>query len=258
MQETSIRAIVRHVAEAPVLLVASDFDGAISPIVGDPKSAKANPSAIDALHRLASMPRTRAAIISGRSLEDLGQRLPKPDGLLLVGSHGAELPEVPSAELSIPARQSLKSLAALLAIVTKAYPGARTEVKTRGVAFHYRMVDDARVAGCLERVLSLKDVYPVRTRLGSMVIEFVADTTTKADAIQHLRKKIAASAVVFIGDDLTDEDGFSVLSDTDAGVKVGHGDSLAAFRVRDVADVSLLLCALAEARQTWLDSSRAP
>ena len=47
-------------------LIASDFDGTLSPIVPDPMSARAYPGAVQALSRLADAGST-VAIITGRS-----------------------------------------------------------------------------------------------------------------------------------------------------------------------------------------------
>ncbi|MBC7835787.1 MAG: bifunctional trehalose-phosphatase/glycoside hydrolase family 15 protein, partial [Phycisphaerales bacterium] len=64
--------------------------------------------------------------------------------------------------------------------------------------------------------------------------------------------RVAATAVLFVGDDLTDEDAFAVLRGPDAGVKVGPEPSRAIWRVRDTEEVARLLAALAELRAQWL------
>ncbi len=48
-------------------------------------------------------------------------------------------------------------------------------------------------------------------------------TTTKGEAIEHLRRYTAADAVFFAGDDVTDEDAFAALIPDDVGVKSGPG-----------------------------------
>jgi trehalose-6-phosphatase len=47
--------------------------------------------------------------------------------------------------------------------------------------------------------------------------------------------------ILFVGDDVTDEDAFGALPVTGIGVKVGPGVTLAAHRIGDTADVSVLL-----------------
>ena len=58
-------------ARSPRLLVTSDFDGTLSPIVSNPADARPLPAAGDALIALAGLPDTEVALISGRALRDL-------------------------------------------------------------------------------------------------------------------------------------------------------------------------------------------
>jgi trehalose-6-phosphatase len=60
-----------------------------------------------------------------------------------------------------------------------------------------------------------------------MVIELAVVSTHKGDALDTMRKRFGASAVLFLGDDVTDEDAFKTLAGPDVGVKVGDGESVA-------------------------------
>ena len=53
------------------MLVASDYDGTLAPIVADPEQARALPESVGALRVLAGLHETTAAVISGRALRDL-------------------------------------------------------------------------------------------------------------------------------------------------------------------------------------------
>ena len=77
-------------AKLPRLLVTSDFDGTLSPIVSNPSDARPLPEAGRALIGLAELPSTAVALISGRALRDLRALSSMPDAVHLVGSHGAE------------------------------------------------------------------------------------------------------------------------------------------------------------------------
>ena len=77
-------------AEVPRLLVTSDFDGTMAPIVNNPADARPLPEAARALIALADVPATATALISGRALEVLRSLSSMPDTVHLVGSHGAE------------------------------------------------------------------------------------------------------------------------------------------------------------------------
>ncbi len=74
-------------------------------------------------------------------------------------------------------------------------------------------------------------------------------------ALEWLRELTAASAVLFIGDDVTDEDGFRVLEAGDVGIKVGTGETAAQFRISDPAEVSELLAELVTVRKRALSDA---
>jgi len=77
------------VAATAHLLVASDFDGTVSPIVPKPTDARPLPGAADALRALAGLPSTTVALVSGRALGSLREVSSMPPAVHLVGSHGA-------------------------------------------------------------------------------------------------------------------------------------------------------------------------
>ena len=83
---------------------------------------------------------------------------------------------------------------------------------------------------------------------GKAVLEFAVISTDKGEAVDILRDQHDASAVVFFGDDVTDEKAFRRLRDGDVGVKVGPGDTLAGYRIATPDDVAAALAYLLEAR----------
>jgi trehalose-phosphatase len=88
----------------------------------------------------------------------------------------------------------------------------------------------------------------VRTTHGKEVVELSVVDTDKGRALDRLREETGADAVVFAGDDVTDETAFARLTPTDVGIKVGPGDTAARFRVESTTSVATVLAALAEAR----------
>ena len=91
---------------------------------------------------------------------------------------------------------------------------------------------------------------------GKAVLEFAVITTDKGEAIDIMRVRENASAVVFFGDDVTDEKAFRRLRGDDVGVKVGPGDTLAGFRVGVPTDVSDALELLLAERAGFVESDR--
>jgi len=68
---TELSERLRHFSRRPVLLVSSDYDGVVAPIVENPQDAKPLAEAIEALCALASYADTHVAVVSGRSRGDL-------------------------------------------------------------------------------------------------------------------------------------------------------------------------------------------
>ena len=66
-----LRRAICQLARTPRLLVASDYDGTLAPIVSDPEQARPLPESVNALRSLASLHETTSAVISGRALRDL-------------------------------------------------------------------------------------------------------------------------------------------------------------------------------------------
>ena len=72
---------------------------------------------------------------------------------------------------------------------------------------------------------------------------------SKGAAIDTLRTRLGADAVLFVGDDVTDETAFARLRPGDVGVKVGEGETAAEYRVSTPEDVTDVLEALLAARR---------
>jgi len=244
---------LEELARTPVLLVASDFDGTLAPIVTDPDDAAATTTAMAAFRRLGALAHTHLAVISGRGLEDLSSRVPDMSGMTLAGSHGAEVQGTAPAPLTSDAERSLSLLAAELRSIAEGCAGAHIEEKPRSIAFHFRAARSPDAWQTIHALAGLRERFPSLTmREGSMVIEFVADTVNKGDALRTIRRQVGATGVIFIGDDLTDEDAFNALTMADAGVKVGPGPSTASLTVGGVDEVGSMLARLADARAAWL------
>lgn len=227
---------------APILLVASDFDGVLAHIVEHPDDATPLPASLRALEALGTLEQTYAGVISGRSLSDLRARLPNNgDGthLHLVGSHGAEngfrgpLDDDP-AETSERRASILEQIVGHLEEIAQTGSGLRVEVKPYSAALHYRQADDQTAESALRAVREGPALLDgVSTKDGKMVIELFVTQDNKGTAIQELRRRLGAASVIFLGDDVTDEDAFGALGPDDMSIKVGPGATAADIRLPD-------------------------
>jgi trehalose-phosphatase len=246
------------VSRAPVLLVATDYDGTLAPLVSEPSLAEAHRESVVALKALAGLPQTHVAVISGRALADVSGRLSGIDSVHFVGSHGSEFEQHGAATIpaeSVTLRDKLLEHARQ---VSGKYPGTMVEPKPAGLAFHYRNTDEASAAAAINELLkSVEELSGYYVRHGKKVVELSVIETNKGKALQSLRQRLGATAVVFMGDDLTDEDAFATLAGPDVGIKVGDGPTVAKDRVQSASDVARVLAAIAEKRAAWLAGSDA-
>lgn len=251
MKRLSVEQLA-EAGEAAILLVACDFDGTLADIAARPDMVRPRARAVEALRALSRTPHTHVAIVSGRSLRDLRERMVPDDAWGLVGTHGAEMDGDAVQAADQRGVGQLDELERSLAALAERVPGALVERKPMGVAFHYRAVDDAQTAEAVLAATSIGQQHEGLTmRLGSMVIEFLAHKLTKGDAVRRLRARYGATAVVFMGDDLTDEHAFHALTRTDLGIKVGAGDTAAVARVANVEEAVGALVELASVRERW-------
>ena len=243
-------------ARTPRLLVALDFDGTVSPHVVDPMAARALPAAVTAVNRLVALPETFVAYASGRSLHDLREITEHQDGsrILLAGSHGAQFwfPDTgEETDLSTEPADRAEIIDEMRALIGD-LDGVVHEPKTFGFGVHTRTATPGQEELAFVRVEKwAADRIPSwRRRTGHHLREYSWRVEGKDAALDRLREHVGATAVLFAGDDVTDEDGMRTLGGADLGVRIGAGETAAALRVADPAAFAVLLDALADARAT--------
>jgi trehalose 6-phosphate phosphatase len=234
-------ALSRLAGQRP-LLVASDYDGVLARLHDDPSAAVPEEGIADVLARLAAVDGVAVALVSGRGVDDLRTTSRLSGSFRWVGSHGAEFDGPLTGQLA--ARRD--ALAARLEPVVARHDGAWLEVKPASVAVHVRLVTDRdEAAAVLDEARSLAD-SSLTLKPGKDVLELAVTDADKGTALRRLIDELAPAAAVYIGDDVTDEDGFRALGDGDVTIKVGEGPTEARYRVTDPAAVRTLLERLAD------------
>ncbi|MGZ4588191.1 MAG: trehalose-phosphatase [Mycobacteriaceae bacterium] len=247
---TELRHALGAIAGTPQLLVTSDYDGTLAPIVNDPGAAYPHPDAVDLLIDLAALPHTSTALISGRARADLALLSSAPPQVHLVGSHGSEFDKGFVRPLDDSARALHGRLHTELRAVVEGLVGVALEVKPASIAVHVRNAAVEVGTQALAAVRGGPAQWDgVEVTEGKAVIELAVIATDKGDAIEALRQRVNATAVVFFGDDVTDEKAFRRLGPDDLGVKVGPGDTAATYRVDSTEDVVTALRFLLEQRR---------
>ena len=220
-------------AAARHLLVCSDYDGTLAPLARRPEQAQLLPGAFDILHHLARLPDTRVAIISGRSLDNLRTHSGLEQPVLLVGSHGAELPGLAAANEDLARQNQLDALELMLTTICAPAPGAWLERKPLGIAVHVREATKTNAEKVLAEVRNkLVDWPMVYATEGKAIIDLSLSRTGKGDAVRWLRDDWGTNPqVLYMGDDVTDEAAFGALVKSDLGIKIGAGLSGAEYRL---------------------------
>ena len=135
-----------------------------------------------------------------------------------------------------------------MAAIAAELPGVAVELKPASVALHVRNASTEDGKAALAAARKAAASWDAQATEGKAVLEFAVISTDKGEAIDILRDQHNADVVVFFGDDVTDEKAFRRLRDSDVGVKVGPGETLAAFRIDTPEDVATALEFLLDAR----------
>ena len=184
-----------------------DFDGTLVEIAPRPDAVLVPPGLPGLLLRLRAGLGGGLAVVSGRPLADLDHFLPVP--LAKAGDHGATIrlaPELPAEDPPLPVPPVAWRLQAMA--LAMAHPGMLVEEKTHGFAVHYRLAPDAGPAA--EALLAgLVADSPFQLLAARMAWEVRPRGPSKGSAVRRLMQDpaFAGRVPVFIGDDVTDEEG---------------------------------------------------
>lgn len=241
---TDITSALSRVASAHTLLVVSDFDGTLAGFATDASKVPVNHAAIAALRELDGLPNTHSVILSGRHLAGLAEVAGDVGSVRLVGSHGAEGLTLTDAQQAL-----LEHITTELEGLVADVQGAFIEHKPVHRVLHYRMVapelHEELVTAA--RALVREGIHLTQ---GKCIEEFSVLDVTKGTWIAQAREAYQADSVVFLGDDVTDENGMRALGPNDLGIRVGDGETCAHVRVADLAEVEAVLNELLQMRRT--------
>lgn len=231
-----------------------DYDGTLTPIVGQPEHAVLGAGMRSVLEALGSI--CPLAIVSGRALEDI-RSLVGIDGIFYAGNHGFEIegPGEPPVQFRIGGefRAALDSAHRALRAAVQPVQGARVEDKGYSLTVHSRQVAD-HAARDLESVVDrvVQEHPGLIKHSGKRVRELRPDLDWhKGRAVTWLLDRMTESGVdlapIFVGDDVTDEDAFRAVSERGVGVVVcvEEKPTRASFRLDDTHQVETFVRALA-------------
>jgi trehalose-phosphatase len=249
--------VAHHLKSANHILLLSDYDGTLTPIVDKPELATLPQETRKLLRRLAKNRRYTVGIISGRALADLKSKVGL-EGIIYAGNHGLEIEGFglsflePIAEEMMPFLQMLNQA---LSATLRGIKGVFVEDKGLTVSVHYRLVDDTeeeRVKDTFRKVTDTLHVTgKIRITQGKKVYEIRPPVDwDKGKAIAWFMAKCrevrgrGGALPIYLGDDLTDEDGFKAIERNNGiSVFVGEGSlqSVARYFLKSPEEVAQFL-----------------
>ena len=213
-----------------------DIDGTLAEIAATPREASVDLELIAAIPSLRARHGEALALVTGRSITDVDRMFP---GWVLpvAGQHGCERRDSAGiVHLHSPDPLTLGKLRKLFAGLAQRHEGLLLEDKGATVALHYRQ--SPHLAGPLQSIVrSLLDTpagATFRMLEGKQLVEIRPDGRDKGTAILDFMQEppFAGRMPVFVGDDLTDEDGFAAVASLGGwSIKVGAGRTRAQYRL---------------------------
>jgi trehalose 6-phosphate phosphatase len=209
-------SLIPNLQECAILL---DVDGTILDLASTPQEVWVPPSLRRDMARLSERSGGALALVSGRSLSDL-DLLFSPLQLPAIGGHGAEFRPFSGGELdlsrTVPLDAALKRKFALVAEIG---PGIIIEDKGYSVALHYRLAPNlgGLVKEAVARICTENPSAAIEILHGKSVLEIKQVGFNKGTAVRELMRypPFAKRHPIFIGDDVTDESVFEIISEFD-------------------------------------------
>ena len=221
-----------------------DIDGTLLALAATPAGVTVDSGLKQTLGQLRTAAGGAIALISGRPIDEV-DTLFAPLRLPTAGQHGIERRDG-SGIVHRYAAPSYRfgEIKNRLAPLVMRHPGLLLEEKGLTLAIHYRQVPS--LGGHLHRLLReiVDSTEDLRLQPGKMVVEIMPIGSDKGITITQFMSEspFRGRIPVFLGDDVTDEYGFSVVNAMDGhSIKVGPGRSAARWRLPDVQAVRLWL-----------------
>lgn len=234
----------------PLLAIFTDFDGTLVEIAATPDGVDVPETLAHQIEQTARELDAAFAVVTGREIAEIDYFL-SPLVLPVAGAHGTQRRRADGVMEDIDPL-SLSGAAAIadaMAPLIEAHPELILETKQGAVAVHFRPAPELEdvVRHAMEEAVAEHEHFVLVP--GKMVFEARPRGANKGDALRAfmLEAPFAGRTPIFIGDDVTDEDGFIAAQELGGvGIKLGDGDTAARMRIADVGSVRALLQGLGD------------
>lgn len=247
LTKVSITNLVKAYTDAPRRLLFLDYDGTLTAFAHEPQLAKPSKKLLALITDLTEDHRNEVVLISGRDKQTLETWFPIPK-LAIVAEHGVWKKERQEYYWKMLGKFSFSwkpSLLSLLQQWVDRIPGSFIEEKEFSLAWHYRLVDTVAAQASIKEILYEVTEFANSTDVvvihGDKVIEVKNAGADKGTAAQLWLQKKNYDFSFAVGDDITDEDMFSVMPESAFTIKIGDGYSHAKHRLKGISDLEKLL-----------------
>jgi trehalose 6-phosphate phosphatase len=226
-----------------------DIDGTLADIEIVPEDVRIAVEVRDTIDWLFDITGGAVALVSGRSIADIDRHYPG-GRMALSGQHGVEWRDANGMYKSSTVDvQALGRARVVLTEAVSRHRGLVLEDKGFSLALHYRQQPQlAAYSHRLIRAVQADIGSDFVVQRGKRVVEIKPAIADKGAAVLQLmtlpvfEKRIP----VFVGDDLTDENGFAAANQLGGySVKIGKGKTVARWRLRTITEL-----------MTWLSRTR--
>ena len=185
-----------------------DLDGTLAAIKPRPEDVRPEPWRTALLHRLGERLGGRLAVISGRTLDEV-DRILEGSVQTVAAVHGLVRRRADGSLEQAPPDPGLPGARDRLLALASTIPGLALEDKGLSLALHFRQAPEAQDEVRAE-ARSIAADTGLRLQLGDMVAELCTPGLDKGTALKAFMREppFKGAAPVFVGDDLTDENGF--------------------------------------------------
>ncbi len=223
----------RRIGDRHVLLL-TDFDGTLAELAPSPDLAVVQPAVQEVLETVARQQGFTLGVVSGRRLEDVSERVHHV-AEFVAGLHGLEI----DGHGFTFHHGILESVAPIIARLDREArrqlawcPGCLLENKEFALTCHVRQAPPDFGELALEEFEALAEPFletrKLRLLIGAQAMELLPSVDwDKGRAVEWIRTKVSREVgeivpVIYLGDDRTDEDAFTVLTEADFAIGVGH------------------------------------
>lgn len=213
--EAGIARNVSRVLRSRPSALLFDFDGTLSELTNDPESASILPETEHAVQRLTELVDV-VGIVTGRWARDVMTKMDTSE-LVVVGNHGLETYNHGVHVEHDAGVEAMESINAAMSEIRDRLirdgldVGVIFENKRLSASIHYRNAPNQKQVGSVLVPLARKIAtgHGLRLTEGKLIVELRPKAeVSKGTAVTHLVEEFNLRSAVFLGDDLTDVDGF--------------------------------------------------